>query len=184
MLVKVLDQITDDHLLEAAWTLYLDAFEELNALAAQRHLMYRAEFDEVMRDTRIDKYLALEADGTLSGIACYTNVLEAIPLISPQYFERHWPEHFAARRIWYIVFVAANPLGKGRDAFAQIVEQMYLVAATQNGMVGLDICTYNDEVKRMSKRFRLMVGRLCNNNMRFNQVDQQSFWLYEFPSAA
>lgn len=184
MLVKVLDQITDDHLLEAAWTMYLDAFEELNSLAAQRHLMTREEFHEVMKDTRIDKYLAMEADGTLSGISCYTNALDAIPLISPPYFERHWPEHFAARRIWYIVFVAASPHAKGKDAFAQMVEQMYLVAATQNGLVGLDICTYNDEVRRMSKIFRLMVGRLCNNNMRFNRIDQQSFWLYEFTTAA
>ncbi|HWS38883.1 MAG TPA: hypothetical protein VN408_39850, partial [Actinoplanes sp.] len=92
MLVKVLDQITDDRLLEAAWNLYLEAFEDLNARAAQRHLMYRPEFNEVMQDTRIDKYLAMEADGTLSGIACYTNYLEAIPLIAPAYFERNWPE--------------------------------------------------------------------------------------------
>jgi hypothetical protein len=184
MLVKVLDQITDDRLLEAAWNLYLEAFEDLNARAAQRHLMYRPEFDEVMQDTRIDKYLAMEADGTLSGIACYTNYLEAIPLIAPAYFERNWPEHFAARRIWYIVFVATSQHAQGNDAFAQIVEQMYLVAATQNGLVGLDICSYNDEVRRMSKIFRLMVGRLCNNNMRFSRVDQQSFWMYEFPTAA
>jgi GNAT superfamily N-acetyltransferase len=183
MLVKVLAQITDDQLLEAAWILYRDAFEELNTQAAQRHLMHRSEFDEVMQDGRVDKYLALESDGTLSGIACYTNHLEAIPLIAPQYFERHWPEHFAARRIWYIVFVAVSPHAQGKQAFAQLVEQMYLVAATQNGMVGLDICTYNDEVRRMSRIFRLMVGRLCNNNMRFNRIDQQSFWLYEFPAA-
>jgi hypothetical protein len=184
MLVKVIDQITDGQLHEAAWSLYQDAFEELNTLAAQRHLMYRSEFDEVMRDPRIDKYLALEEDGSLSGIACYTNNLDAIPLIAPQYFERHWPEHYAGRRIWYIVFVAVSPHAQGREAFAQMVEQMYLVAATQNGLVGLDICTYNDEVRHMSRIFRLMVGRLCNNNMRFNRIDQQSFWLYEFPSAA
>jgi len=184
MLVKVIDKITDGQLHEAAWALYQEAFEELNTLAAQRHLMYRSEFDEVMRDPRIDKYLALEEDGSLSGIACYTNNLDAIPLIAPQYFERRWPEHYAANRIWYIVFVAVSPHAQGREAFAQMVEQMYLVAATQNGLVGLDICSYNDEVRHMSRIFRLMVGRLCNNNMRFNRIDQQSFWLYEFPSAA
>jgi len=185
MLVKVVDQITDGQLHEDAWNLYLEAFEELNALAAQRHLMYRSEFDEVMQDTRIDKYLAIdENDGRLVGISCYTNNLSAIPLIAPQYFERRWPEHYAAGRIWYIVFVAVSPQAQGREAFAQMSEQMYLVAATQNGMVGLDLCSYNDEVRHMSRVFRLLIGRLCNNNMKFERVDQQSFWMYEFPSAA
>jgi hypothetical protein len=35
----------------------------------------------------------------------------------------------------------------------------------------------------MSQIFRLMVRRLTEN-MRFERIDQQSFWLYEFPSAA
>ena len=183
MLIKVIDRITDEDLQEALWTLYQDAFQELNTLAVQRHLMYRSEFDEVMRDSRVSKYLALQDDGTLCGVATYTNDLDAVPLISPRYFERHWPEHYAARKIWYIGFVAVNPEHQGNEAFASLVEQMYLVASSQNGLVGLDICTYNDDVRRMSRIFRLMVGRL-SENMRFNRIDQQSYWLYEFPTAA
>jgi hypothetical protein len=182
MLIKVIDQITDEEMLDAAWGLYLEAFEELNSLAVQRHLMYRSEFEEVMRDTRVDKYLALENDGTLVGLSCYTNNLHAIPLIAPQYFERHYPEQYHAKRIWYIVFVAVKPEAQGRDAFAQMSEQMYLVAATQNGLVGLDVCSYNDDVRHMSRVFRLLIGRLCNFNMTFKQIDQQSFWLYNFPA--
>lgn len=183
MLIKVVDQITDGDLHEAVWTMYLDCFQELNTLAVQRHLMYREEFDEVMLDTRVHKYVAYDDDGSLCGVATYTNDLDAVPLIAPQYFERHWPEHYAAQRIWYIGFVAVSPHAQGREAFAQLVEQMYLVASAQNGLVGLDICTYNDDVRRMSRVFRLMVGRL-SDNMKFNRIDQQSYWLYEFPNAA
>ena len=183
MLIKVIDRITDEDLLQALWTMYQDAFEELNTLAVQRHLMYRSEFDEVMRDTRVSKYLALRDNGTLCGVATYTNDLDAVPLISPQYFERHWPEHYAAGKIWYIGFVAVNPEDQGNEAFASLVEEMYLVASSQNGLVGLDICTYNDDARRMSRVFRLMVSRLAEN-MRFNRIDQQSYWLYEFPAAA
>ncbi|GLW30781.1 hypothetical protein [Actinoplanes regularis] len=182
MLIKVTGQITDAEMLETAWGLYLEAFEELNSRAVQRHLMYRSEFDEVMQDPRVDKYLALEIDGTLVGLSCYTNNLDAIPLIAPAYFERHYPEHYHAKRIWYIVFVAVKPAAQGRDAFAQMSEQMYLVAATQNGLVGLDVCSYNDDVRHMSRVFRLLIGRLCNFNMTFEQIDQQSFWLYNFPA--
>jgi hypothetical protein len=116
-------------------------------------------------------------------MSTYTNDLTAVPLIAPEYFERHWPEHFKARRIWYILFVAVHPQARGQHVFAQLVEEMYVVAATQNGLVGLDICNYNDDERNMSQIFRLMVRRLTAN-MRFQRIDQQSFWLYEFPSAA
>ena len=183
MLVKVIDQVTDDDLNEAVWKLYDEAFRELKSLAVQRHLMYRHEFDDVMLDSRVQKYLCLEDDGTLCGVATYTNDLEAVPLIAPEYFERHWPEHFAAKKIWYIGFVAVHPHAQGREAFAQLVEQMYLVASSQNGLVGLDICSFNDDARHMSRIFRLMVSRL-SGTMRFDRIDQQSYWLYQFPSAA
>src|SRR5688572_13927439 len=85
MNVKVVDEVHQT-LLEDAWTLYDAAFRELNGLAVQRHLMYRSEFDEVMRDQRVQKYLCMDDDDTLCGLSTYTNDLHAMPLISPQYF--------------------------------------------------------------------------------------------------
>ena len=183
MLVKTIDQITDGQIIDAAWDLYQEAFDELRSLAVQRHLMYRDEFVENMKDPRVTKYLALRDDGTLCGISTYTNDLKAVPLIAPEWFERHWPDHYATKRIWYIGFVAVHPEAQGRQAFAELVEQMYLVASSQNGLVGLDICTYNDEVRHMSRVFRMMISR-NSDSMRFNRIDQQSYWLYEFPNAA
>jgi hypothetical protein len=183
MLVKIIDQVTDDEMINAAWGLYQEAFEDLRSLAVQRHLMYHDEFVEVMKDQRVAKYLALRDDGTLCGISTYTNELAAVPLIAPEWFERHWPEHYATKRIWYIGFVAVHPEAQGRQAFADLVEQMYLVASNQNGLVGLDICTYNDEVRHMSRVFRMMISRWAPT-MKFDRIDQQSYWLYQFPSAA
>jgi len=183
MVIKIVDQINDDEILEAAWDLYLGAFKELNTLAVQRHLMHRDEFDGVMNDQRVQKYLCVADDGTLCGLATYTNDLDAVPLIAPEYFERHWPEHYAARKIWYIGFVAVHPQAQGRHVFRQLVEELYVVAATQNGLVGIDICSYNDDVLNMSHIFRSMVARLTAN-MRFQRIDQQSYWLYEFPAEA
>ena len=139
MVIKIVDQINDDELAESAWQLYYAAFRELNTMAVQRHLMYRHEFDEVMNDTRVQKYLCVNDDGTLAGLATYTRDLDAVPLIAPQYFERHWPEHYAGKRIWYIGFVAVHPKAQGRHMFKQLVEQLYVTAATQNGLVGIDI---------------------------------------------
>jgi hypothetical protein len=109
MVIKIVEQVNDEELLQSLWELYSDAFKDLNSLAVQRHLMYRNEFDEVMRDQRVQKYLCLDDDGTLYGLSTYTNDLAAVPLIAPEYFERHWPDHYAARKIWYIGFVAVDP---------------------------------------------------------------------------
>jgi hypothetical protein len=182
MTIKVFDDLPDI-LIDDAWQLYHNAFQELNALAVQRHLMYRDEFDGVMRDTRVKKYLCLDDNGMLCGIASFTNHLDAVPLISPQYFQRRWPQHYAERRIWYVGFVAVHRDGRAVNAFVELVEAMQLVVALQNGVVGLDVCRYNDEARSMSRAVGLLVRRITPG-VRVERADEQSYWLYEFPSAA
>ena len=181
MIVKVLDELHET-LIDDAWSLYHGAFEELNAYAVQRHLMYRGEFDDVMRDRRVQKYLCFAADDTLCGLSTYTNDLESMPLISPQYFARRWPQHYAERRIWYCGFVAVHPNGRAANAFADLVEAMYSVARTQNGIIALDMCRFNDGVRRLSRVVPLMLHRL-SGEVRTERMDEQSYWLYEFPAA-
>lgn len=182
MSVKVFDELPDS-LIGDAWTLYHDAFRELNAFAVQRHLMYRDEFDAVMRDKRVQKYLSLDDNGALCGLSTYTNDLDAVPLISPQYFQRRWPQHYAERRIWYVGFVAVHRNGRAMNAFVELVEAMQRVAAPQNGIVGLDLCRYNDEARRMSHAVGLLVHRITST-VQVERADEQSYWLYEFPAAA
>jgi hypothetical protein len=177
MSVKILDEV-EGPLLDEAWTLYHDAFEELNANAVQRHLMYRGEFDDVMHDRRVQKYLCLAADDELTGLATYTNHLDAVPLISPQYFARHWPRHYAERRIWYIGFIAVGPTGRA-SALAEMVERMY-TAVAEDGIVGLDVCNYNGEGRHMARSIAAFMRRL-SSDVRIERADEQSYWLYEFP---
>ena len=181
MNIKIVDVVPEE-LLETAWKLYYDAFHELNSYAVQRHLMYRSEFDEVMLDRRVQKYLCLDDEGALSGLSIYTNDLDAVPLISPQYFERRWPSHYAERRIWYCGFVAVHPNGRGNGVFADLVEAMYREAAEQNGIIGLDFCRFNDDMRHMSRVVRLMLHRL-SGGVRAERMDEQQYWLYEFPAA-
>jgi hypothetical protein len=182
MNIKVVDELHES-LLEEAWSLYHEAFQELNAHTVQRHLMYRSEFDEVMRDRRVEKYLCLDDGGALCGLSTFTNHLDAVPLISPQYFQRRWPQHYAEQRIWYVGFVAVAPNGRAMYAFVELVEAMQRVAAPRNGIVGLDVCRYNNDARRMSRAVGLLVRRITST-VRVEHADEQSYWLYEFPEAA
>jgi len=181
MTIKVVDAVQED-LIGEAWDLYYTAFQELNALAVQRHLMYRGEFNEVMADERVQKYLSLDDQSTLCGLSTYTNDLDAVPLISPQYFQRRWPQHFAERRIWYCGFVAVRASERAASAFSELVEAMYLAARTQNGIIGLDFCRFNDSSRRMARVIELKLHRL-SGEVRAERMDEQSYWLYEFPAA-
>jgi hypothetical protein len=181
MNIKVVEEVHES-LIEDAWALYYTAFRELNAFAVQRHLMYRSEFDDVMRDQRIQKYLCLNDDDTLCGLSTYTNDLDAVPLISPEYFARRWPQLYAERRIWYCGFVAVHPHARSATTFAELVEAMYQEAAIQNGIISLDMCRFNVEGRRMSRVIPLMLHRL-SGNVRTERMDEQSYWLYEFPAA-
>ncbi|HET6531056.1 MAG TPA: hypothetical protein VFH03_10655 [Actinoplanes sp.] len=155
----------------------------MRSLAVQRHLMYQSEFDEVMRDERVDKYLCYDDDGTLCGLSTYTNNLWAMPLIAPEYFERRWPELYDQRKIWYCGFVAVGSTARSTRAFAELVEAMYLTAANQNGIIALDFCQFNDDERHMSRVIRLMLQRL-SGGVKAECMDRQAFWVYEFPAAA
>jgi hypothetical protein len=181
MNVKVIDELHET-LIEDAWNLYHEAFQELNAFAVQRHLMYHNEFVDVMLDRRVQKYLRLDDDGSLCGLSTYTNDLDAVPLISPQYFERRWPEHYAQRRIWYVGFVAVHN-GAPLTAFAELIEAMHRTSAVSGGITALDICRRTDELRHLPRAVRTLLHRL-SGNVRMERLDEQSYWLYEFPAAA
>jgi hypothetical protein len=176
MTIKVLDRL-DDGQVEDAWGLYHEAFQEVNALAVQRHLMYRSEFEAMMGDPRVDKYLYLDHNGCLRGLATYTNDLDAVPLISPAYFARRWPEHYAQRRIWYVGFVCVASDAPG--GFGEIVEALYRVVADTGGVVGLDFCQYNEQVRQLPQRVQTLLERLAAD-VQVERADSQSYWTYEF----
>jgi hypothetical protein len=162
-----------------AWKLYEEAFEGLNTLTVQRHLMTRSEFDEVCWDIRVQKWLAFDGSGQLCGLATYTNVLESMPLISPAYFQNRWPELFALSHIWYCGFVAVGSSAKSVSPFVEMITGMYQVAERDRGVIGLDLCQYNDEVRHLSRVIRLCLHRISGGKVLAEVADQQKFMIYQ-----
>jgi hypothetical protein len=169
------------NVIDAAWKLYREAFDELRLTAVQRHLMFRTEFDDVMRDTRIRKYVCYDDPGEMTGLSTFTNDLDAMPLISPDYFQHRWPIRFAEKRIWYVGFVAVHPAHRGTGAFEGLVEAMYHTIAGQHAVVGLDMCRRNED-HGLPDAIQAVLVRLATG-VRHQRIDEQSYWLYEFPAA-
>lgn len=182
MRVDVMEAMSVD-LLEAAWRLYNDAFEELRTAAVQRHLMLRHEFDDMMSDVRIAKYLCSETGrvGRLCAMATLTTQLEALPLISPDYFERRWPDQFAEGRVFYIGFVAVHPDFRGAGAFEFVVTELYRAVAAGKGVAVLDVCRRNEQLFQLPQAIHRVLESLADR-VRSDRIDHQSYWSYEFPS--
>ena len=51
------------------------------------------------------------------------------------------------------------------------------------GIISLDMCRFNDQKRHMSRVVPLMLHRL-SGEVRTERMDEQSYWLYEFPDAA
>jgi hypothetical protein len=184
---KVVDVLAGDER-ESAWRLYTEVFDELRSTAVQRHVMYRSEFDDVMADRRVLKYIAVDEQercgtgGALCGLATLTNDLSAVPLISPDYFERRFPERFRQRQIWYVGFVAGHPGGRRGRVFERIIEEMYRTASEHSGVVALDVCQHNEVVYGLPGAVEKILTRRFGD-VNGERLDQQSYWLYEFPAA-
>lgn len=165
----------------AHWQLYQRAFEDLRATAALRHFMTRREFEDVLADKRVSKYVVEDASGEACALGTMTNELEAMPLISPEYFAARWPEYAAQRRIWYIGFVAVDPRHHGTGAFAQVVSAMTALVSSQGGVAALDVCRRNEQLYQLPAAIQRLV-RTFNPDVEITRIDEQITWAYEVPA--
>jgi GNAT superfamily N-acetyltransferase len=165
------------------WDLYQRAFDDLRSLAVQRHLMTSDEFLEVMADPRVIKYVISDSErGRLGALATMTNHLAAVPLISPDYFSRRWPELYAEARIWYVSFVAVDPDYQGTGAMAAMIGRMCQEIGDSGGVICVDICEHETR-QRLSTAIE-QLGNTYSPGVRRIRMDAQVYWAYEFPTPA
>jgi hypothetical protein len=179
MVVKVLD-VLDTGLLNEAWELYREAFEDLNEVTIQRHLDTEEEFRQIASDRRIQKYLSFADDGTLRGVSCYTPMLGvgATPLISTAYFARRYPEQFSRGRVYVCLFVAVHKQHRGRTgAFVEMVDAMYREAWDHKGVIVLDVCRFNIEAHHLDRGI-IQVMHGIDPDVYSEDADAQHYLVY------
>lgn len=178
MTVKRVD-VLDGDLLEPAWQLYTNAFTDLKELAANRHMMYRSEFNDVMADPRITKFLILDDAGVPAGMITWTAQLDAVPLIAPEFYAARWPEHFAQGRIFYILFFATAPTARKTRAFIDGFADLFSIAEPVDGLVALDICTFNEAEHHLPQNILKLLRRMSGDRSLAERSDTQSFWTFD-----
>jgi hypothetical protein len=181
MTVDVLTALPDD-LRDEAWRFYRATFGPLAARAVQRHVLYRDEFDELMTDKRVTKYVGRDGDSVV-GLAAMTDDLSTLPLLSPEFFSHRWPELYAQQRIVYCLFVGVQSGRAGKGVFVALQREMYKQVEAVRGMVVLDICAYNEAELGLPWTIESILKPIAGDATA-TRLDSQSYWLYEFPAAS
>lgn len=180
--LKVLTVASGD-VADPLWDLYDKAFADLRTRAAQRHALTRGEFDALMDDRRVTKHVVTDParDDRPCAVSTLTNVLEAVPLISPEYFEARWPEFYRQRLIWYVGFLAVHPDYQGTGVLARLIESMCAAVPPDGGVIGADICDFNEATYRLPAAFA-QLAQVYAPGVTPRRLDAQTYWAYEFPA--
>jgi hypothetical protein len=175
-------QVVDGDLREQAWKLYSLAFDELRYLAVQRHVMYDDEFDAVMADPLVDKYLLWDGEGALQALSTMTTHLRSMPLVSPEYFAHRWPDRYHAGQIYYIGFLGVHPDSHGSGVFGDLVRAMTGPVADVGGLAVIDVCTYNKDRLHLPRAIRWLASTWAPS-VAMTDLDAQTYVGYDFSRA-
>jgi GNAT superfamily N-acetyltransferase len=176
-------QVVADDLREDAWKLYQQSFDDLRHLAVQRHVMYSDEFDAVMADARVDKYLIFDDHGSLQGIGTITTELLSMPLVSADYFAHRWPERYLAGEVFYIGFVAVHPDSHGSGIFGELVKAMTEMVSKVDGIAVVDVCNHNKDRLHLPRAIHWLAST-WSSHVQTVTLDAQSYIGYDFARSA
>ncbi|AHH16442.1 hypothetical protein NONO_c16410 [Nocardia nova SH22a] len=162
--------------------LYEVAFGPLRSRAIARQVLHRDEFHLEMTDTRVDKIVARTETGTPIGLTTLTRHLDTVPWISPEYFATRFPQHAERDAIYYAGFTLVTPTARHGAAFHAMISTVVRILAAAGGVVGWDICSYNNSQLSFADALRNAVGEQANVEVAVE--DSQTYYAARFVSDA
>ena len=162
------------------WDMYVKTFEPINELAAQRHLMHAGEFTEFAADPRINKYVGFSDYDEVIAFGASSPHLDSVHLISPAYYRRKYGADLVdQRRLFYVLFIGADPDLAERDSYAQLLRKMSAPIAAARGVAALDMCAHNRDGRKLDTATHRILARM-HPGVGFHVDDQETFVSYDF----
>lgn len=100
---------------DALFEIHLEGFGELATESAMRHVYRRDEWDGLMGDPGIVKYVAF-LDGVPVAINSVARDFRAVPWLSAEYFEARYP----GRTLWYVLDTIVSSSVRGSDVLLRL----------------------------------------------------------------
>ena len=144
----------------------------------QQHLWSREEVLAELADERIVKYIGWSDDRPV-GLGMITRHLELVPMISPTFLRRRFPDQADRNAIFYGVMIFVRPEYRGKTMFARLGTHMAEETAQAGGVVLFDVCSFNRENGSLDQNLGRLVRPFPHSSM--SMVDQQTWFAIELP---
>ena len=170
-----IEKALDTDKIDRFYDFYSAAFRPLKTLAAARHTLTPEEFAGEMRDERIAKYIAWDADAPV-GLTTATSDLSSVPWIEPVFYQVRYPEHAAQGTMFYLGYILVDPDANTFRAFKAMTDTLFQHVAGMGGVIGFDVSAYNSTqaaghfVDKLPEAF----------GARLKVVDSQRYYVAEF----
>lgn len=168
----VIDASTTERFLE----LYRAAFDPLVPLAAARQSLTDDEFREEMVDPSVLKYVGWDDSGAPVALVMIATDLTRVPWISPEFWERRYPDHYRRGAIHYYGALLVSPQVRGGPWAVRMLTEATRFTAGLPGIAAFDCCRYNVDEVHLPELIASIGKRIC----RFEtvEVDVQRYYAY------
>ena len=134
----------DIELEDKFWLMYNTAFADLKTASPCRQYMYESEFREEMSDERMLKFVLWEDDIAVA-MALVAVDLRAIDWISPEFFEKKYPDHYKQGTIFYFGALLVDPGLQGLHYSELLLAELISFVVKNNGIAAFDCYSRNSE---------------------------------------
>jgi hypothetical protein len=166
-----------DELSEAFLAVYRAAFAPLDTLSAARQSLTDDEFRDEMRDPRVTKIVAFDADGEAGSMAFVATDLSIVPWISVPYYAHRFPEQFARGAVYYVNAAVVRPDRQGGAWTRVVLEELYRFVAENRAVMAFDCCGYNVDVVRLVEATERVARTVAH--VEVTELDQQRYYAFD-----
>jgi len=124
------------------WALYQAAYANVAEVTVTHEMLDRFEFDDQLLDAT-NRAWVVWADITPIAMTLVATDVRRTRWLSEHYFRAHFPEHFAAGRVHYVVWAVVNPEYVARGASIFMARQAMAVEAREGSLLVFDLPEIN-----------------------------------------
>jgi hypothetical protein len=177
--VKItIERVLSDEATNALYPTYLTAWESLLTKAAARHVLTLEEFAKEMSDPRIEKYVVRDGAGVAVALTTMTCDLSTMDWINQDYYASRYPDAVARGTMFYLGYTIVDATRRRSSAFMLMAAEVNRRVAEAGGVVGFDICAYNDAFG-----IGRHTARLFGSSHHIDTLDAQTYYAADYSPA-
>jgi hypothetical protein len=166
-----------DELVEPFLEVYKAAFAPLATRAAARQSLTDEEFREEMRDARVTKLVAFDADDVAGAMVIVATDLTLVPWISVPYYATRYPEQFARGAVYYVNAAVVRPERQGGPWAKAVLDELYRFVAENRAVMAFDACGFNVDIVKLVEATSRAAQRIAHVDAA--ELDQQRYYAFD-----